>query len=88
MAALLPPLLWRLLLLQLCLARPTPTPTPTPMPTPTDGELLLAFKATFINGDSILASWNSTEPCAVVVSLASNWEGVFCNGTGGHVTVV
>ncbi len=54
---------------------------------PTDGELLLAFKATFTNGEAVLASWNSTEPCARVDTQGqSTWQGVFCRD--GFATVV
>ena len=37
-----------------------------------DAELLLALKATFTNGEVILASWNGSDPCR-------GWEGVACN---------
>ena len=40
-----------------------------------DAELLLEFKASFVNGDSVLASWqNGSDPCG------GQWVGVNCSG--------
>lgn len=61
-----------LLLLYLCAAAAQPAGQ-------TDAELLLAFKASFRNGNDVLASWNgssSPDPC-------SGWQGVLC--TKGRV---
>lgn len=43
--------------------------------TPSDADLLLAFKASFINGVEVLSSWNGTNPC-------DNWKGVSCSPAG------
>ena len=40
-----------------------------------DAELLLAFKATFSNGDEVLSDWqNGTDPCS------DKWTGITCEG--------
>jgi hypothetical protein len=46
----------------------------------TDAELLLAFKATFDNGDSVLPSWTGTEPCG------GQWAGIICDLSNGTIT--
>ena len=49
--------------------------------TPSDAELLLAFKATFTNGGTVLSSWVAgTDPC----NTTTPWEGVGCD-LGGQV---
>jgi hypothetical protein len=40
-----------------------------------DIDLLMAFKETFENGDTVLASWNGTDPC---VGKGDQWRGVSC----------
>ena len=42
----------------------------------TEADELLAFKASFANGETVLASWNGSDAC-------SGWTGVSCSG--GHV---
>lgn len=46
---------------------------------PTDAQLLLDFKRSFSNGNTVLDSWTnaSTDPC-------TGWRGIKCNG-GGRV---
>ncbi len=45
----------------------------------TDADLLLDFKATFTNGDTLLKSWNGSDPCS------GQWAGVECDGAGNVV---
>jgi Leucine-rich repeat (LRR) protein len=44
--------------------------------TPTDADLLLAFKASFTNGDVVLETWAGGDPCS------DNWLGVSCSENG------
>ena len=47
----------------------------------TDAELLLAFKASLDNGDTALASWNTSDPCVGADKEGkSSWRGVWCSG--------
>ena len=51
-------------------------PTPPGSGNNTDAELLLAFKASYTNGDTVLADWQQgTNPC-------SGWTGVLCDNNG------
>ena len=52
-------------------------PAAAPSTQDADAALLLAFRATFDNGDNILPDWRpGSDPCA--------WKGISC--TGGNVT--
>jgi hypothetical protein len=42
--------------------------------TPTDAELLLAFKDSFANGNTLLKDWVGEDPCE------SNWAYITCRG--------
>ena len=47
-----------------------------PLSAATDAELLLAVKASFANGNTVLANWQQgTSPC-------SGWGGVVCDNNG------
>lgn len=47
-----------------------------------DAAALLAFRATFTNGEELLPSWGGSQqdPC-------SGWAGVSCTGSGGAARV-
>ncbi len=49
--------------------------------TTTDLSLLLAFKKSFENGDSVMSDWTGSTPCA-----GQGWTGVKCEA--GHVISV
>ena len=48
-------------------------------------ELLLSFKASFINGNDVLSSWDGSDPCvgsAQTPYTPSKWLGLICDDTG------
>lgn len=41
----------------------------------TEVQVLLEFKASFVNGDEVLSSWSGSDPC-------EGWAGITCDSTG------
>jgi hypothetical protein len=65
-------------------AQPTPATSGT-----SDRELLLAFKRSFANGDSVLSSWGGDQPCAAFdADGGSSWQGILCDSTAGGTSRV